>query len=94
MRWIINGELYDTRKADCIAAWDNGHHCPHPYHCEESLYRTGEGKWFLWGMGGAHSVWAQRIGKDDVSGEGMRILTEREAKQWRKDRGIGENVPL
>lgn len=94
MRWNINGQLYDTGEADHIAAWDNGHHCPHPYHCEESLYRCGEGKWLLWGVGGAHTAWAKRIGKDYVSGEGIRILTEREAQQWCEERGVVENALL
>lgn len=88
MRWIIDGEHYDTSAADHIAAWDNGHHCPHPHHCEESLYRTGQGKWFLWGVGGARSTWARRVGKDYLSGEGVRVLTQHEALQWCKERGV------
>ena len=94
MRWIIDGELYDTNEADLVAAWDNGHHCPHPHSCAESLYRTGQGRWFLWGVGGASSTWARRVGKDYVSGEGVRILTKQEARRWCQERGVAANVPL
>lgn len=88
MRVVIENESYDTDNAEQVAIWESAYPCPHPRHCEEALYRTNKGVWFIWGSGGALTPWAQQVGRDYVSGQGVRILAWEQIRQWCKDREI------
>lgn len=92
MRKIINGKIYDTKTADCIAEWSN-HYTPNDFHyCEESLYRTKKGNWFLAGEGGALSKYARPVQGGSGGGEGLTPLTSDEARQWLEDHGFTEEL--
>lgn len=83
MKKIINGRRYDTDTAELLCnleckafagAWD--------WH-DTALYRTKSGAFFLagWGMGG--SMWGEELYDctDRVRGEGLRVLTNEEARE-------------
>lgn len=83
MKKIINGLRYDTDTAVCV----------HVFHCDlpaghwkfhrTSLYRTTSGRWFIAGAGCGGSMWGQKLPdcNDYVSGEGLRVVDEAEARE-------------
>ena len=58
MKKIINGRLYDTDTAILIGYWDNGYGAGDFHKCYEELYRKKNGEFFLYGSGGAMTVYA------------------------------------
>ncbi len=51
MKRIINGLRYDTETATKLADWDNGIYGNDFKACEESLYKTKNGAYFIAGQG-------------------------------------------
>lgn len=86
MRRVINGKVYDTGKAELIAEWDNGYYGNDFKRCEESLYRTPKGAWFVVGEGGPMSKYARPVGNMTSGGDGLEPLTGDEAYQWLEDK--------
>jgi hypothetical protein len=83
MKKIIKGRRYDTEKAEEIAEFNNGLSYSDFRYCSETLYRTKRGRWFLVGIGGAMSRWAQRHGDGSRSGgDGLQYFEPNEAKDW------------
>ena len=77
MKKIIDGKLYNTDTATRLADWDNGYGGGDLDYCEETLYRTKKGAYFLYGCGGARNEGDWCSGGEDIS-----VLTEEEAKEW------------
>ena len=47
MKRVIKGRVWDTQKSGMVAAWANSFY-PHDYrYCEENLYCTWRGNWFV-----------------------------------------------
>jgi len=82
MKRIIYGKRYDTETAERIAHDSESNPSDFRYY-NESLYRTKRGAWFVAGEGGALSSWAQPAeGGGSCYGEGIRPLSEDEARDW------------
>jgi hypothetical protein len=95
MKQIINGKTYNTATATEIAEWDNGLHYGDFGWCEETLYKTTKGAFFLLGRGGAASLYCEYIGNNGrVGGKRLIALTEREALEWVSDRRIDPDLIL
>lgn len=93
MRRVIDGKIYDTKTADCIAEWENQYYRNDFHFCEESLYRTKRGNWFLAGGGGPMSKYARSAGQNSwTGGEGLESLTSDEARQWLEEKGFTEEL--
>ena len=89
MKKIIDGKLYNTETATHIVDWDNGLYCNDFGWCEESLYVTKKGAYFIHGEGGAMSCWSTPCGSNGTcGGGGIRVLTKAEALQWCEDRDV------
>ena len=83
MKKIINSKKYDTQTADVIHEWDNGIYGNDFRSCEETLYKTKNGAYFLHGQGGAMSKYAEPCGNNSVGGGSDIIPMEKEeAFQW------------
>ena len=84
MKKVIDGKVYDTKKADEIASWNNGCSWNDFRHAGEKLYRTAKGNWFVHGEGGPMSEWAESLegGRTLSDGEGINALTPEEACEW------------
>jgi len=83
MKAIIDGKRYDTETAELIAEWSNGLGYSDFKHCEEDLYRTRKGTWFISGAGGPLSSYAVPYGNNGSSGsKAIRPLTAEEARSW------------
>jgi hypothetical protein len=83
MRKIIEGKAYDTATAQHLGNWNNGLGSHNFKWCVETLFRTSNGRYFLYGEGGPASRWARSLG-DNSSSEGrdLRVLDEQGARQW------------
>lgn len=83
MKAIINGKRYDTATADLVAEWGNGLGGSDFRNCNEDLYRTKKGRWFLHGQGGAMTRWSRSVGNNGTcGGSGILPMTEDEAREW------------
>ena len=82
MKRIIDGKSYNTETAQEIATWSNHYGCNDFKHCEESLYRTKKGAWFVAGEGGAMSKYAVQYGNAYGGGSCLEPITEGEAREW------------
>lgn len=82
MKKIIYGKKYDTKTAKETATWDNNFARSNFNYYEETLYLKKTGEYFLYGFGNAESKYAQRCPDGWTSGENIRPLSEKEAKEW------------
>jgi hypothetical protein len=93
MKRVIDGKVYNTKTAECIGDWDNGCYGNDLDACEESLYKTKKGQFFVAGSGGPRSKYSQSSGSNSWSGgEGMALLSEAEALAWCEDHDIDADV--
>lgn len=79
MKQVIDGKVYNTETAEKIAGWSNDYTPSDFNYCEEALYRTKKGAWFLYGEGGARSKYS---GNRSTYGHRITALTAEKARQW------------
>lgn len=83
MRQIFDGKVYDTKKAEKIATWDNGLLPSDFRSCEETCYKTTNGRWFLYGEGGPMTEYREECGNRSWSaGNKLVPLSNDEAFEW------------
>ena len=88
MKAIIDGKRYNTETATEIAQWSNNYYCNDFHYCEETLYRTKRGAWFIAGDGGALSSYSQSYGSNgSIGGSSITPLKEWEAQAWLEEKG-------
>jgi hypothetical protein len=92
MKKIVDGKVYNTETAECIAEWDNGFYGNDFKRCEESLYKTKKGAYFLAGEGGPMSKYARPVGNMTGGGDGLEPITEHEAQKWLEDRDFTKEL--
>lgn len=93
MKKVIDGKVYNTETAECIAAWDNGIYGNDFRQCEERLYVTKKGAYFVHGEGGAMSRWSRPCGGNgSCGGSGIEVLTQEQALAWCESRGVDADV--
>jgi hypothetical protein len=83
MKKVIDGKIYNTETAELLHNWDNGHYGNDFRSCEESLYKTKKGAYFLHGEGGPMSKYAKSCGNNSVcGGASITPITEKEVLAW------------
>lgn len=82
MKKVINGKLYNTDGSTLIGSWDNGLGTSDFNCCEEALFKSPKGQFFLHGQGHGLTRWASRHGNASGWGEDIVLLTEAEALEW------------
>lgn len=83
MKRITDGKKYDTKTANSVAVWDNGHGPTDGHYVSEKLYRTKKGNWFVHGEGGGLSRYAESCGQNATCGGATIVpLTPDEAFAW------------
>lgn len=85
MKRVIDGKIYDTETAEELHAWSNHLSGSDFNHCEESLYLTKKGAFFLAGSGGPMSKYSESNGNSTLGSSGISVLTEAEAVAWLED---------
>lgn len=90
MKKIINGKLYDTDTAECLAADHYGQSNDFSFWREE-LHRKKNGEYFLYGEGGPKSKYAKSTGRNWVVGsENISPFTEEQAREWAEEHCDGD----
>lgn len=83
MKRVINGKRYDTDTARYICSWSNHRKSGDFDECEQSLYLTRNGQYFIAGYGGARSIYSVSSGCNSWGGgEGMELVSEAAALEW------------
>lgn len=91
MKKIINGRRYDTDTARCVAEWSNGYEQSSFSYVVEKMYLKQNGEFFLHGVGGAKTQYAERVGNNMWgSGESISPLTYQEAEKWAEEHLSGD----
>lgn len=87
MRRIMGGKLYNTESAKRLGFWSNGLGYRDFQHCEETLYRTKSGQYFIHGAGGPMSRYAKSAGQNQwTGGEHIEPVNEEAAKAWAEEK--------
>jgi len=80
MKKVINGKVYDTKTAELVHEWSNGHFTNDFQYRSKDLYRTSKGNWFIHHEGGAMTDMAQSCGNNSVCGSSdIEPISERDA---------------
>lgn len=82
MKKVINGRSYNTETAKELGYQTNGYANNDIYFTGETLYRKKTGEFFLYGEGGAYSIYGRDFGMSRGGGEKIIPLSEDEAKNW------------
>lgn len=82
MKRIINGKMYNTETATCVAHYSNGYGTGDFNNIDEDIYIKKTGEWFLDGSGGAMTVYAEAEGDGWYGGRQIIPFTDDEAKDW------------
>ena len=82
MKQIIEGKTYNTETAELIGTEHNGHHHGDFRRKSESLYKTAKGNFFLHGIGGAMTEYAEDYGASRSGGSKLIPMSEQEAFKW------------
>jgi hypothetical protein len=82
---VIDGKKYDTDKAEVIAEWNNHYPSNDFKACNETLYLTAKGNWFLHGEGGATTKYAKSYGNSVSGGSDIKSMTPGQAYAWLVD---------
>ena len=86
MKKIIEGKRYDTEKAKLVGEWDNSIYDSDFNMVEEVLYRKRTGEFFLHGMGGARTRYAEACGQNAWrGGERIMPMSYEEAQRWAEE---------
>jgi hypothetical protein len=86
MKKTINGKTYNTETAKEIGSWSNNYYYNDFNHCQESLYVTKKGNYFIHGSGGPMSKYSVSVGNNCWGGSSDIIaLTESEALEWAEE---------
>ena len=92
MKQVIGGKVYDTAKATKVWNHENGYDSGNFNWCNESLYRTKNGNFFVGGSGGPMTRYGSDYG--NMRGAGKRIIpmTTDEAREWLEMVGADADV--
>ena len=82
MKKIISRLVYDTSTATKIVEVGNDYSLSDFRYTMEILYRTLQGRYFLYGEGGALSSYSQTVGEGYTGGSDIVPLSENEAMDW------------
>lgn len=86
MKKIISNKLYNTDTAEEVGCWGNGLTPRDFAYCSETLYRKRTGEFFLYGVGGPRSKYAESRGNNAWSGgEKIIPLTYDVARAWAEE---------
>lgn len=83
MKKIIEGKVYNTETATRVGEWSNEYYCNDFRFVSEELYKKKNGEFFLYGEGGAMSIYAEPEGNNSwTGGSAINPLTPKEAYDW------------
>ena len=92
MKTVKNGKVYDTETATLVAEWDNGM-CRGDFRaCEEALYKTKRGQYFVCGSGGPLTSYAVSRGSGSCGSSEIRLTSPEGARSWCENHEIAADI--
>lgn len=85
MKKNVGRSVYNSDTARKIGTWDNGRFGKDYARCEETLYQTKAGKYFIHGKGGKNSRYAVWVGNVGLAGEDIRAYSLEDAAAWAEE---------
>lgn len=83
MKKLINGKMYNTETAKEIATWSNSYYSSDFHYCQETLYKTKKGAYFIHGKGGPLSSYARPSGGNGrTGGSDIVAFSKEQAFAW------------
>ncbi|KKL99695.1 hypothetical protein LCGC14_1811880 [marine sediment metagenome] len=92
MRRTINGKVYNTETATEIDRYYNNLGHRDFRNLDESLFVTKKGDHFLSGFGGPMTKYSEPCGDMTGGGEGIIVLSKREALAWLEEYTNGDAI--
>ena len=92
MKTVIDKKIYNTETATLIAEWDNGIVNRDSRACEEALYRTEKGQYFICGTGGPLTDYVVSYGSNSSGSTVMWLVSPEEAYDWCEKRNISADI--
>ena len=92
MKTVIDKKIYNTETATLIAEWDNGRGNRDFRACEEALYRTEKGQYFICGTGGPLTDYVVSYGSSSSGSTVMWLVSPEEAYDWCEKRNISADI--
>lgn len=90
MKKIIEGKVYNTETAECVA--DENRSLHNFYSTSEALYRTKSGRWFLHGESSAGGQYSHWHGNSCGYGQDIRAMTTAQVLAWAEDADIDDEA--
>ena len=90
MRKIIDRKTYDTKTATCVGWWCNDFDQTDFNYLEETLYRKRTGEYFLFGLGGGLTEYAEFYNGANMRGTKIIPLTYEDARTWAEEKLDGD----
>lgn len=87
---VISDVVYDTNQSKPIAAYANEFNLNHPFYCQEILYQTKEGNYFLLCQGGKSTGYSQSVGGRLTIGYSFFPCTVKMIVEWSFHRGLAD----
>lgn len=95
MKQVIDGKIYDTGDAEQVARSQNTADRRDLSYLRETLYKTGNGAYFLAGEGGAQTKYAKSVAGGSLSGgQQLREMSDSTAFEWCQESQIEAEVIL
>lgn len=86
MKKMMGGKTYNTETAEEIATWSNSYYRSDFHYCQETMYKTKRGAYFIHGKGGPLSQYRQPSGgRGWTGGEDILIMDKEAAFNWLQD---------
>ena len=92
MKRTINGKVYNTDTATEIDTYCNSLGQRDFRNLDESLFVTKKGAFFLSGSGGAMTKYSEPCGDMTGGGDGIIVLSKREALAWLEENTNGDAI--
>lgn len=92
MKKVIDRKLYDTENAELIYDWSNGLGRTDFNARESELYRTDNGRYFIYHWGGAATGLAETVGGMNTEGETIEVVDEKQAFDFLNEHGATDKA--
>jgi hypothetical protein len=93
MRRVIDGKVFDTKTATAVAEWESPHGVGDFERCEETLYKTSKGNFFIAGSGGPMTRWSEPArGGGLGAGRGIEPVSPATALAWCEMKDVDADV--
>src|SRR5699024_2075672 len=89
---IVNRKVYNTETAKEIGNWSNGLPYTDTNYIEETFYKTKKGNYFIYGEGGANTMYSERNGSMSSGSKEIKPVNKEEMISCMEDVGLSDEI--